>query len=133
MIIQDYKVKEIAFCTYKELLENDYLPVIPNQDVITNFLLKKAEKNPRFGEKMKWENLKNIKQEYDNLYYHNSKGNMYCMRYDVQSKMAILYRIKSPSHYGKYDELYVLKAEYPETDWGYLENQLPHTIKVCGL
>ena len=70
MIIQDYKVKEIAFCTYKELLENDFLPVIPNQDVITNFLLKKAEKNPRFGKKMKWENLSNIKQEYDNLYYH---------------------------------------------------------------
>lgn len=91
---ENYKVREIAFCTFKELKDNKFFPVMQKHNAITNYLLEKAMENPHLEDKSEWENIADLISEWDKLYFHHTMdGDLYCMRYIGSIRGAILYRV----------------------------------------
>ena len=95
-VIKNCKVREMAFCTFKEMKDNHFFPVMQKHNAITSYLLKKAVKKPQLEEKSEWENIDDVISEWDKLYFHHTMdGNLYCMRYIGSIRGAILYRVAS--------------------------------------
>ena len=87
----NYKMREIAYCTDRELEEMDYLPVQENWELILDHLLQVAADNPHIEDEAKWEEYH--KTPYQDNYYDECDGENYCVQHDIVTGIAILYRL----------------------------------------
>lgn len=86
----NYKMREIAYCTDRELEDMDYLPVRENQSEILEHLLMIASDNPHLeGE---WEDYH--KGVYQDNYYDTVYGIEYCVQHDIVTNYCVLYELK---------------------------------------